>query len=87
MPRKRVSLTPKTTFRKQFPGLPSQKTYTVTLTDESGKTILTHTEGKYDFLPKSEVPKELPPAYVYPPVEKRTESDFLGTGHRAGTEW
>jgi len=75
-----VSLTPKSTFRKQFPDLPSQKTYTVTLSDESGKAILTHTEGKYDFMAKSEVPKELPPAYVYPPSEKRTESDFLELG-------
>ncbi len=75
-----VSLTPKSSFRKQFPGLPSQKTYTLTLADASGKTILTHTEGKYDFWPKSEVPKELPSAYVYPPAEKRTESDFLELG-------
>jgi len=75
-----VSLTPKSTFRMQFSDLSSQKTYTVTLSDESGKTILTHTEGKYDFLPKSEVPKELPLAYVYPPAEKRTEGDFLEIG-------
>ncbi len=75
-----VSLSPKTTFHKQFPNLPSQNTFTVTLIDESGTTILTHTEGKYDFLPKSEVPKKLPAAYVYPPVEKRSESDFLVMG-------
>jgi len=75
-----VSLTPKSTFHKQFSDLPSQKTYTVTLSDNSGEIILTHTEGKYDFLLKSEVPKELPPAYVYPPSEKRTESDFLELG-------
>ena len=42
--------------------------------------VLTHTEGKYDYTPKSEVPKELPPAYVYPPVEKRSESDFVQLG-------
>ncbi len=83
-----VSLTPKTTFRKQFPNLPAQKTYTVSLTSESGKNILTHTEGKYDFVPKSEVPKALPPPYVYPLVEKRTESDFLefGTGQERNGE-
>jgi tetratricopeptide (TPR) repeat protein len=77
-----ISFTPRSTYRKTYSDLPIEKTYTVTLTDDSGKTILTHTEGKYDFLPKSEVPKELPPAYVYPPVEKRTENDFLelGTG-------
>jgi tetratricopeptide (TPR) repeat protein len=75
-----VSLTPRATYQKQFSDLPAGKTYTVTLADESGKTILTHTEGKYDFVPKSEVPKELPPAYVYPLAEKRTESDFLELG-------
>jgi tetratricopeptide (TPR) repeat protein len=75
-----ASLTPKSTFRKQFTDFASKKTYKVSLTDESDKTILAHTEGKYDFVPKSEVPKELPPAYVYPSVEKRTESDFLEFG-------
>jgi tetratricopeptide (TPR) repeat protein len=75
-----VSLSPRSTLRKRFSSLPAQKTYTVILMDESGKTILTHTEGKYDFLPKSEVPKELPPAYVYPSDEKRTEGDFLEEG-------
>jgi len=75
-----ASLTPKTTFHKRFSGLPSQKIYTVTLSDESGNAILTHTEGKYDFVPKSQLPKELPPPYVYPPAEKRTEGDFLELG-------
>ena len=75
-----VSLTPRSTFRKQFSDLPAGKTYTITLTNELGQTILTHTEGKYDFLPKSEVPKELPPAYAYPPAGKRAEGDFLEFG-------
>ena len=75
-----VSLTPRATYRKQFSDLRAGKTYTVTLAEESGKTVLTHTEGKYDFVPKSEVPKELPAAYAYPPTEKRIESDFLELG-------
>jgi len=75
-----VSLTPQTAFRKTFPGLDAQKTYTVSVVDEAGNKILKHTEGKYDFLPKSEVPKALPPAYVYPPVDKRSETDFLELG-------
>ncbi|MGB7436240.1 MAG: DUF5107 domain-containing protein [Candidatus Acidiferrum sp.] len=75
-----ASLSPRSTFRKQFSGLSSSTTYTITLTDESGKVILTHTEGKYDFLPKSEVPKDLPPAYAYPPSDKRSEGDFLEMG-------
>jgi tetratricopeptide (TPR) repeat protein len=75
-----VSLTPSSVYRKQFSDLQAAKTYTVAFTADSGRIILTHTEGKYDFAPKSEVPKELPPAYVYPPAEKRTESDFLEWG-------
>jgi tetratricopeptide (TPR) repeat protein len=75
-----ISLTPSKTYHKQIENLKAHKAYTVALKDEHGKVILTHTEGKYDFTPKSEVPKELPPAYVYPPVEKRSESDFLQLG-------
>jgi tetratricopeptide (TPR) repeat protein len=78
--REDVSLTPRDIYQKQFSDLPAAKAYTVTLTDDSGKLVLTHTEGKYDFLPTSEVPRVLPPAYVYPPAEKRTESDFLELG-------
>ncbi len=78
-----VSLTPRVTYQKQFSDLAAGKTYTVTLTEESGEIVLTHTEGKYEFWPKSEVPKELPPAYVYPSAEKRSESDFLELGSEA----
>jgi tetratricopeptide (TPR) repeat protein len=75
-----VSLRPSSIYHKKFSDLPANKTYTVTLLDESGRPVLTHTENKYDFVPRSEVPKELPPPYVYPPAEKRTESDFLQWG-------
>jgi tetratricopeptide (TPR) repeat protein len=75
-----VSLTPSVTYRKQFKNLPAAKVYAVDLQDSSGKTILSHTEGKYEYVPKSEVPKELRPSYVYPPSEKRTEGDFLELG-------
>jgi tetratricopeptide (TPR) repeat protein len=75
-----LSLSPRATFHKQLTDLPPSSTYTVALIDANGKTILTHTEGKYDFVPKSEVPKELPPAYAYPPADKRTEGDFLEMG-------
>jgi tetratricopeptide (TPR) repeat protein len=75
-----VSLSPRSTFHNQFTDLPSSTTYTVTLINDDGKTILTHTEGKYDFVPKSEIPKKLPPAYAYPPAEKRSEGDFLEMG-------
>jgi tetratricopeptide (TPR) repeat protein len=75
-----VSLTPKSTYRREFANVPEGRPYRITLADESGKVVLTHTEGKYDYTPKSEVPKELPPAYVYPAVEKRSENDFVRLG-------
>jgi tetratricopeptide (TPR) repeat protein len=75
-----VSLTPQVTYQKHFLDLAADKTYMVTLVGESGETVVTHTEGKYDVWPKSEVPKELPAAYVYPAAEKRSESDFLELG-------
>jgi tetratricopeptide (TPR) repeat protein len=77
-----VSLAPKTTFRKRLPNLSQSGSFTVILTDESGKTILTHTEGQYDFLPVADMSKELPPPYTFPPVETRGESDFLGLGNK-----
>jgi len=75
-----VSLTPKSTYRKELGSVPEGEPYTFTLTDENGKVVLAHTEGKYDYTPKSEVPKKLPLNYVYPSAEKRTESDFLQLG-------
>ena len=75
-----VSMSPRRTYRKELGKVPEGEPYTITLTDESAKIVLTHTEGKYDYTPKSDVPKELPPNYVYPPLEKRTESDFLQLG-------
>jgi tetratricopeptide (TPR) repeat protein len=76
----RAALSPRVTYQKRFSDLPAGKTYTITLTDESGETVLKQTEGQYDFWPKSEVPKELPAAYVYPAAEKRSENDFLELG-------
>jgi tetratricopeptide (TPR) repeat protein len=75
-----VSLSPQPAFRKRFSQLPPQGTFTVTLTDSSGKIILTHSDGQYDFLPRSDVPKVLPQAYIFPPAEKRSEGDFLLLG-------
>ena len=75
-----VSLSPAVTYRKQFANLAPDKTYALRLTDEAGKVVLSHAEGQYDFVPKAEVQTELPPAYVYPPVEKRSEGDFLELG-------
>jgi tetratricopeptide (TPR) repeat protein len=75
-----VSLSPDLTYLKNFTKLDGGKTYTFNVLDKSGAIVLSHTEEGYDYTPKSEVPKELPPAYVYPAVEKGSESDFLQLG-------
>jgi tetratricopeptide (TPR) repeat protein len=77
-----VSLSPKRTFRKRFSERFKSGSLTVTLTDESGKIILAHTRGKYDFLRVPDMAKELPPPHAYPPVEKQSESDFLEMGNK-----
>ena len=76
----RVSLSPKSTWHKQYAGLPAAAAYTVTATDHEGNVILSHTEGHYDFTPKSEIPAKLPPAYTYPPANQRSEDDFVEFG-------
>jgi tetratricopeptide (TPR) repeat protein len=75
-----VSLSPNATYRNQFPDLPADKTYSIVLTDEAGEVILSHSEGRYDFVPRAEVRTELPPAYEYPAIEKRSEGNFLELG-------
>jgi len=75
-----ASLTPGKTYRKKVENLSVSKAYTVTLTDERGTVILTHTGRRYDISSPRTVPKELPPAYVYPAAEKRSESDFVQLG-------
>jgi tetratricopeptide (TPR) repeat protein len=77
-----VALSPSPSFRKRLPNLSQFGPITVILSDETGKTILAHTQGRYDLLPVSDVSKELPPPYAYPPAENRSESDFLEQGNK-----
>ena len=51
----RAFLSPIRTFRKVFRGLSQKATYTVELQDDSGKTLLLHTEGKYDFIDRAKI--------------------------------
>jgi hypothetical protein len=75
-----ASLSPASNWHKQYPELPATATYTVTATDQKGNVILTHTEGRYDFTPKSQLPAKLPPVYTYPPANQRSEDDFAELG-------
>jgi tetratricopeptide (TPR) repeat protein len=75
-----ASLSPRSNWHKRYAGLPPATAYTVTATDQDGNVILSHTEGRYDFTPKSEIPAKLPPAYTYPPASQRSEDDFVEFG-------
>ncbi len=81
-----VSLSPASNWHKQLKGLPAAATYTVSVTDHNGVVILSHTEGRYDFTPKSEIPAKLPPAYTYPPVSQRSDDDFAELGSYEETD-
>ena len=71
------SWSPRQTFRKLFRGLPSHATYTVELRSDSGETVLRHTEGKYDFVPREEVHIGKQPSYIYPPEAGFGADDFV----------
>lgn len=75
-----VSLSPRKVFTRIFPGLPADATYTVDLRDGSGKVLLRHTEGQYDFINKDQVTtgKQLP--HSYPAEDSRSSDDFLAIG-------
>ena len=76
----RESLSPQKTFRKTFPGLPADATYTVELRNEVGEVLLRQTEGKYDFVSRDKVQTGKQPAHEYPAEPNRGADDFLALG-------
>jgi tetratricopeptide (TPR) repeat protein len=76
----RESLSPRTTFRKTFSGLPAKATYTVELSNEAGEVLLRHTEGKYDFVSHDQVKLGKQPSHEFPAEASRSADDFLAAG-------
>jgi tetratricopeptide (TPR) repeat protein len=76
----REPLSPRTSFRKTFAGLPSGPTYTVELRSNSG-VILRHTENQYDFVPRDQVHVGKQPSYTYPAQENFGADDFARLGN------
>jgi tetratricopeptide (TPR) repeat protein len=74
-----ASLSPRETFRKTF-SLPSSATYTFEIRDQTGKVLLRHTEGKYDFVSHDKVHTGPQPAREYPAEVNRGADDFLAVG-------
>jgi tetratricopeptide (TPR) repeat protein len=83
----RASLSPRETFRKTF-SLPASATYTIEIRDQTGKVLLRHTEGKYDFVSRDKVQTGKQPSREYPAQANRGADDFLavGTGQESNGE-
>jgi tetratricopeptide (TPR) repeat protein len=76
----RETLSPQKTFRKTFPNLSANATYTVELRNEAGNVVLRHTEGKYDFISHDKVRTGKQPSHEYPAEPNRAADDFLALG-------
>ena len=75
-----VSLSPEKTYTKTLAGVSAGPRYTVEIRDVSGKLILQHTEGAYDFIAKDKVKigKQTPP--VVAAESNRSSDDFVAIG-------
>ena len=75
-----LALRPEAALERRFEGLDAQPAYTLTLVDEAGVPLLTHTEGVLDVLPASEVKTGRQPVPRYPPPGTRGEGEALALG-------
>ena len=75
-----LSLKPSGVYERAFAGLTSAGPYAVEVRDGSGRVLLAHTEGRHNFLPRSEVKTGPQPPLVFPPAERRGEHDWLELG-------
>ena len=75
-----LSLAPSGVFDATYADLAAAGPYTVDVRDGTGRVLLAHTEGRYDFVPKEEVKTGPQPAHVFPPREKRSEGDWVELG-------
>ena len=75
-----ASLSPEKTYIKTLAGVPAGPRYSIEIRDVSGKLILQHTEGAYDFIAKDQVEiGKQTPAFV-PTESNRSSDDFVTIG-------
>lgn len=72
-----ASLTPAVTWTHRIPDLSADKTYTFELTSADGKSLLKHTEGVYDMLPRDQVKVGPHPAPGAPDPKNWSDADFV----------
>jgi tetratricopeptide (TPR) repeat protein len=75
-----LSLEPSGAFDRTYPDLTAAGPYTVEVRDPAGRVLLTHTEGRYDLVPKAEIKTGPQAPHVFPPPEKRSEGDWVELG-------
>ncbi len=81
-----LNLTPSGAFEKNYASLTGEQPYTIEIMDADGTVLLKHTEGKYDFDPKSEYKLGPQKAYAMPPSDERSEGDYVELG-RDHEQW
>jgi hypothetical protein len=76
----RVSLTPAETFTRHLAGLAPGDTAVFTLRDAAGAVVLQHAEGRYDFVPDSEIKTGRIAPYEVPPPAARSDGEAAAVG-------
>jgi tetratricopeptide (TPR) repeat protein len=77
-----LDLDPAQTREATFPGLDPDKRYTVEIVDSVGRLLISHSEGRHDGVPRSEVTVGAQRARVVPDALQQSAGDFVerGTG-------
>ncbi len=81
-----LTLTPAGTFQKSFVRLPRAERYTVEVLDRDSRVVVTHTEGRYDWVAASEVKLGPQQAYRFPAADARSEGDVVAFGDKQERE-
>jgi len=76
----RADLSPAETWKKKVSIADPGHRYTFELADASGRILLRHTEGEYDWTPENEIHTGPQPTHTVPAANARTEGDCLELG-------
>jgi tetratricopeptide (TPR) repeat protein len=75
-----VMLDPAVTWRHEFAWPWPGENAVFTLSDRTGRIVLRHTEGTYDYAPNDEIAVGPQPVHAFPAPERRSEDDFAALG-------
>jgi len=69
-------------FQKRYATLPGAGRYTVEVLDREGRVLVTHIEGRYDWVAPSEVKVGPQEAHRFPAADARSEGDVIAFGDK-----